>query len=167
MTQHSRGGIRPPDYLREMHLSRVEDLMVQAIPWPRIVAILADEGITDSDDTAKKWRQEITRRWATEDAAMRGARKDLWRARLEKQYSDVLERARATKSDHAFSMLHAEATRIAKVAIVLDGLTQPVTDTGDGRPDPASMSPADRAREIDKLLERKRASEARATEGGN
>jgi len=161
MAQDKGGGIRPPDYLRELALARIEDLMVQALPWHRIVAILADEGVTESEETAKKWRFQIQRRWAAEADATRPARKDLWRARLEAQYHQVLERARTTKSDFAYSQLQAEATRIAKVAIVLDGLHQPIMQQPDGKLDPASMSPAEREREIAALLaKRQQAREA-------
>src|SRR5438132_4443841 len=100
MADSETAGKRPPNYLYEMAIGRVEDLMRQAIKWPRILAILSDEGYTESEDTAKNWRTEVCRRWAVEDAVMRPARKDLWRARLEDLYCTLLERA-ATMNGYA------------------------------------------------------------------
>lgn len=163
MQQEHKGGIRPPAYEYELAIARTEDLMVQAYPWPTIVAMLVSEGYTDSPDTAKKWRAEITRRWANEELELRPARKDLWRSRLEAQYRQVLSRALATKSDHAYAALQAEATRIAKVAIVIDGLQAPIMVHHEGQIDIAAMSPVEREREIAALLAKREA--ARTTAG--
>ncbi len=152
------GGIRRTEYEYEMTLSRVEDLMVQAYPWKQIVAIMVSEGYTDSEKSVRNWRAEIQRRWAQEEQEMRPARKDLWRARLDQQYRAVLERAAQAQSDHAFSMLHAEATRIAKVAIDMDGLTAPIAVHHESV-DIASMSPLDREREIAALLAKREAAQ--------
>ncbi len=160
------GGNRPPQYLYEMQIARTEDLMVQAFSPKDLVATLISEGYTDSEETVRKWRREVHRRWAAEDVEERPARKDVWRARLDRQYHDLLERARSTKSDFAFSQLHAEATRIAKVAIVMDGLTAPVTVRGDGV-DPAALAPHEREREIRELLAKREAAQAAAREAAN
>jgi hypothetical protein len=157
MRDQHPGGIRSTAYEYELAIARTEDLMVQAMSPKDIVATLITEGYTDSPDTVKKWRQEVQRRWANEEQAMRPARKDLWRARLESQYHAVLKRAAATKSDIAFSMLYTEATRIAKLSIVMDGLQAPVTIRSDGLIDPAAMSPPEREREIVALLARREA----------
>lgn len=169
MPDKPTGGVRLPDYLRENHLARLESLMVEAMPWPRIVAILKDEGLCETDSTARAWRAEIHKRWATEDVAMRPARKDLWRARIEAQYCSVLERAKQTKSDYAFAMLSAEATRIAKVGIILDGVASPIVHKVEGQADIASMSPLERDREIAELIKRRDEASRRvpAGEGGN
>lgn len=160
------GGIRPPDYLRELALADLEDLMAQGMPWPKIRARLAESGYTESDETAKKWRHEILRRWAADDAEVRPAYKDMWRARLECQYHQLATRAaKEEKSAFAFASLHAEMTRIAKVAIVLDNLTAPVAPKVDGKPSVSSMSPTEREREIRDLMERREA--ARRLHGGN
>lgn len=158
------GGIRPPDYLHEMAIARVEDLMVQALPWKRVLAILSTEGYTESPETARNWRREVHRRWAAEDAEMRPARKDLWRARLEALYADLLDRA-SLAAGHVQAMLFAEAIKVAKVSIVMDGLTQPVVAAADGKASVLSMSPLDREREIAALLAKREAAMARA--GGN
>lgn len=164
---NDRGGVRPPQYITDMALARVEDLMVQALPWPTIVAILIDEGMTESEGTAVKWRAEIWRRWREEDQAMRPVYKNLWRARLNHQYRRILERADSERmSPQAYAMLQAEATRIAKVAIVLDGLATPAALRNDGMPDVSSMSPLEREREIAKLLAQREAAMAQ-TGGGN
>lgn len=156
------GGIRRTEYEYEMTLSRVEDLMVQAYPWKQIVAIIISEGYTDSEKSVRNWRAEVMRRWATEEQEMRPARKDLWRARLDLQYRAVLERAAKAQSDHAFSMLHAEATRIAKVAIDMDGLTSSIAIHHESV-DISAMSPLEREREIAALLAKREAARA----GGN
>lgn len=166
MSNTHQGGIRPPDYLREMALSRIEDLMVQAMPWKRIVAILVDEGITESEETAKNWRQEVQRRWAAEDSETRPAMRSLWNARLEAQYKAVQERAAVSKSDFAYSQLQAEATRIAKVAIVLNGLHQPSAARPDGMIDPIALSPVERERQIADLLAKREAARAALASNG-
>lgn len=161
------GGQRPPTYLYEMAISRTEDLMVQAMSPRDLVATLISEGYTDSEETVRKWRREVMRRWAAEDVEMRPARKDTWRARLEAQYHALLEKAKTCKSEFAFSQLHAEATRIAKVAIVMDGLTAPVTTRADGYIDPAALAPHEREREIAALIAKRDAAIAAARERAN
>lgn len=153
------GGIRPPDYMREMAIGRVEDLMVQAMPWKRIIAILSDEGYTESEQTAKGWRQEVQRRWAAEDAEARPARKDLWRARLEALYNELLAKA-SVAAGHVQAMLYGEAIKIAKVSIVMDGLTQPIARATDGTVPVAAMSPLERERKIAELLAKREAARA-------
>jgi hypothetical protein len=141
-----------------MTLARVEDLMVQAIPWRKIVAMLVSEGYTDSEHTAAGWRREVMRRWAAEDAEMRPARKDVWRARLEGQYHAIMERAgEGGSSDQGFAMLMAEASRVAKVAMALDGLSAPVKIEHGGQVDVAAMSPIEREQEIKALLAKRAA----------
>ncbi len=165
-TEHP-GGIRQPDYLRELALARLEDLMVQAMPWPKIVTTMIAEGVTESEETCKNWRRLIQKRWAKEDAELRPARKDLWRARLEAQYNALIEKARECKSDFAYAQLQAEATRVAKVAIVLDGLTTPVVDKGDGQTAVAALAPHERERQIAELIAKRDAAIAAARERGN
>lgn len=151
------GGIRMSEYQYELALSRVEDLMVQAFAPKMITAVVISEGFTDSPATVKTWRNAVQRRWAAEELEMRPARKDLWRTRLEAQYHALLEKAGHCKSEFAFAALHAEATKVAKVAIVLDGLTLPSIVAGDGKPDPTAMSPVEREREIADLLVKRQA----------
>lgn len=156
------GGIRPPDYLYEMAISRVEDLMVQAIPWKQIVAILSSENYTESADTARNWRNEVMRRWRAEDEVTRPARKDLWRARLDHLFGDLLERARSS-AGASQALLFGEAIRVAKIAIVMDGLTQPAVARNDDSLAVAGMSPLEREKKIGELLAKREAARA----GGN
>ncbi len=163
------GGIRPPDYLYEHAINRVEDLMVQAIPWPRIMAILFDEGLTESQDTAKKWRTEVMRRWAAEDATTRPARKDLWRARLERLYNTLLDQGNEAPLGYAKTQLYAEAIKVAKLSILLDGAHAPIAAAKEGNVDVAAMTPTERAAEIDRLLAKREAAQRAKglVEGGN
>lgn len=149
----SAGGTRTPGYLYEMALARVEDLMRQAIPWPRICAILSDEGYTDSADTAKNWRRVIMARWADEEKELRPARKDLWRERLEHLYRTCLERA-ATMEGYPQAAMMSEAIKVAKLAIVLDGVQAPIVVNHTGI-DVSAMSPMEREKEIAELLRRR------------
>lgn len=156
MSDNKPAGIRPPNYLYEMALARVEDLMMQAMQWPKIVATLVDEGYTDSADTCDNWKREVMRRWAVEDSLMRPARKDLWRARLELLYSNLLGKAEAAHG-YAQAQLFAEAIRVAKLAIVLDGVQAPVVVKHEGQIDVHTMAPHERAKEIEILLAKRAA----------
>lgn len=153
-----KGGIRPPDYVYEMAIGRTEDLMVQAYNWRDIFARLVSEGYTDSEDTAKEWRKEVARRWAAEDAEQRPARKDVWRSRLEKLYRELLEKADSPKmSSTAAAILYGEAIKVAKIAIVMDGLTAPVKIEHSGSVDVHAMGPLEREKEIAELLAKREA----------
>lgn len=149
----SGGGIRVTDMEYEFALSRTEDLMVQGYAPKDIAAHLIAEGLTNSKDTVAKWRQAVQRRWSLEQESMRPALKDQWRTRLDAQYRALLERAKATKSDPAFAMLHGEALKTARLAIDLDGLAAPIAiTTSVGDQDPMTMAPHEREREINELL---------------
>lgn len=159
-----KGGIRPPDYVYEMALARVEDLMVQAFTPRDIVAKMIAEEYTDSADTVRAWRTEVARRWSLEDAEMRPARKDLWRSRLEKLYRELLEKAAAPKqSSTAAAILYGEAIKVAKIAIVMDGLTAPVKIEHSGTVDVQAMGPLEREKEIELLLAKRNAAKPATT----
>lgn len=148
-----------PEYLRKNAVDRTEELMVQGMPWSAITAILITEGhVAETNDrSAEAWRREVMKRWAAEDAELRPARKDLWRARLEGQYRDVRERAAECESPAMYAMLNDSATKIAKLAIQLDGLQEPKRVHVTGDVDVADLSPAERDKEIEALWERRAA----------
>lgn len=163
---NTKGGVRLPDYLRDMALSRIEDLMIQAMPWKRIIAILSTEGLTESESTAKKWRAEIQRRWAEEEREVRPAHKNLRRAQAEERYRRMCERSDAAASANppdlrSCAMLEREATRLLGVLVALDGLALPVQAKPDERLGVASMAPHEREAEIAKLLAERAAAHAR------
>lgn len=146
--------------------------MVQAIPWAEIKATLISEGFLAQAETgaAESWRREVQKRWAAEDAETRPARKDLWRARLEAQYRDTRQRAAECESPAMYAMLNDSATKIAKLAIQMDGLQDPKRVHITGETDVADLSPRERQQEIDALLAKKAEWERRAAaagEGGN
>lgn len=148
-----KGGIRPPEYIREMALARVEDLMVQAYSPREIFLKLHEEGYTESEATAKEWRVAIQKRWAAEDAEQRPARKDAWRRRIEHQYQQLLEHAAVTNSELARAAYFAEATKLTKLALIMDGLTAPVRVEHSGSSvDPAALQPHEREARIAELL---------------
>ncbi len=150
-----KGGIRPPDYVYEMAIGRTYDLMIQGFSPRDVAAKLISEGYTDSLATVGEWRKEVHRRWAIEDAEERPARKDTWRARLEGLYRELLEKARGSKAETAAAILYAEAIKVSKLAIILDGLTAPVKVEHSGRVDVAAMAPHEREREIAELLRKR------------
>lgn len=152
MADQSRGGIRPPDYIHAMALARVEDLMLQGYSPRDIFARLFDEQYTESEETAAAWRQAVQRKWAAEDAEMRPAYKDRWRARIEKQLRRLNERAENTKSDLAAAAFYSEATKLMKLGIIVDGAQAPVQVQHTGSVDVAAMSPRDREAEIAELM---------------
>lgn len=156
--ENKPGGVRPPDYIYTMALARIEDLMMQAYSWPDIFAKLVAEGFTESENTAKSWRKEIQRRWAAEDAENRPARKDMWRGRLEALYHKLLTKAGSPGlSASACAMLYAEAIKVAKIAVVMDGLTAPVRVEHSGAVDVAALQPHERETEIRELLAKREA----------
>jgi len=143
----------PPAYVTRNNIARVEDLIVSGYAWDKILDILADEGRTESASTAHAWRNEVNRRWASEEQELRPARKDMMRARLEKLYLTAYKHATdESKSAVARSMALAECTKIAKLSIALDGLAAPIAVRHEGVLDPASMTPAEREAEIKTLL---------------
>lgn len=146
-----------PDYLAEMGISRVEDLMIQAVPWSRVLAILSEENLTEDRDKANAWRREVFKRWQEEDKELRPARKDMWRARLDALYGDLLKKA-ALAAGATQAMLFAEAIKVAKISIVMDGLAGPQLMRRDhGYVDPAALSPIEREKEIKELLAKREA----------
>lgn len=150
---------RVSDYEHTMRIGRVEDLMLQGYSRIKIVAICSAEDLTDSEATVGIWIKQVRDRWAAEDAEMRPAYKDLWRQRLDRQYCDayrasVDEDGKPDKTI-AGAMARSECTKIAKLAMALDGLAAPVVVRTDGAVDPAAMAPAERDREIRELLERR------------
>lgn len=153
---------RTPDYIRELGMGRVEEMMVAAKPWSKIVAALAVEFPDNDEDTFKRWKAAVVKRWAAEDAEMRPARKDLWRARLDDLYGSLLEQARDARSDYARTLYFGEAVKVAKLAIDLDGLSTPIAIKHEGRLDVAAMSPSEREAEIKMLLAKREAARAAA-----
>lgn len=157
--------IRTPDYIRELGMGRLEEMMVAAKPWSKIVAALTVEFPEQDEDAFKRWKAAVVKRWAAEDAEMRPARKDLWRARLDDLYGSLLEQARDARSDYAKSLYFSEAVKVGKLAIDLDGLNAPIAIKHEGRLDVAALSPAEREAEIAALLAKREA--ARAAKGTN
>lgn len=156
---------RTPDYIRELGMGRLEELMVAAKPWSKIVAALTVEFPDQDEDAFKRWRSAVVKRWASEDAEMRPARKDLWRARLDDLYGSLLEQARDARSDYAKTLYFSEAVKVAKLAVDLDGLNAPIAIKHEGKLDVAAMTPAEREAEIAALLAKREA--ARAAKGTN
>jgi hypothetical protein len=156
------GGVRPPDYIREMALARVEDLMLQAYSPREIFVKLHAEGFTESEETARKWREAIQKRWAQEDAEMRPARKDAWRARIEQQYRKLIEWAETSTSQIAKAAFMAEATKLTKLALIMDGLTAPVRVDHSGIVDVRHLAPQEREDKIRELLAKREAAKREA-----
>lgn len=165
MADAPRGGDRPPAYIYEMALARIEDLMRQAMPWSKVIATMSTEGYTDSEGTMRTWRREVMRRWAAEEAELRPARKDLWRARLEGIYNGLLERVEAA-TGYTQAALYGELIKLSKLAIQLDGAQAPVVVRHEGRVDVAAMTPPEREREIAELIAKRNAALAAANTSG-
>lgn len=151
------GGIRPPDYIRDMALARVEDLMLQAYTPREIFLKLHDEGFTESEETARKWREAVQKRWSLEDAEQRPARKDAWRTRIEQQYRKLLQWAETSTSQIAKAAFMAEATKLTKLALIMDGLTAPVRIDHSGTVDVRHLAPKEREDKIRELLAKREA----------
>lgn len=165
MAEEHKGGIRLPDYQRDLALARVEALMIEGYAPTMIAAMVIAEGFTDSPATVKTWRLAVQKRWAAEDVELRPARKDLWRRRIEDRYQAIIVKMGTCKSEFAWAQMQAELTRLSKLGILLDGAHLPVATEADGKLDPAAMSPLEREREIAALLEKRQAALA-ARDGG-
>lgn len=152
----------------EARLARVEDLMIQGYSAGEIARKMVSEEWCDSEKTAATWRHKVLKRWAEEDAVLRPHRKNLWRARLEGRMRRIDARLEASGITAFESVgLEAEWTKIAKVAIALDGLMAPVTvKIEGGLVEPIAMTPAERDAEIKQLLE-KREQMRKPESGGN
>jgi len=165
MAEEHKGGIRLPDYQRDLALARVEALMIEGYTPNEIASKVITEGYTESTETVKKWRIAVQRRWADEDREQRPARKDMWRRRIEARYQAILTKMAGCKSEFAWAQMQAELTRLSKLGILLDGAHLPVVEQGDGKIDPAAMSPMEREREIQALLVKREAARAAAAGG--
>jgi hypothetical protein len=152
-----------PDYYHFLGETRVEELMGAATPWPKIIKILSEEGLTQSREVAKEWRDKVLTRWKVEEDEARPHRKAIWRTRLETLYYELHSRAVATKNDLAAVKFFGEALRAADACIALDGVSAPIQIQHGGTVGVAveSMAPIERQREIEELLERRRLAHAR------
>lgn len=139
--------------------------MLQAYKPREIYAKLYDEGYTDSEETARKWRGEVQRRWAAEDAEARPARKDAWRLRMDALYRSLLEKADRAKSEFAAAQYIGEAIKVAKLAIVMDGLHQPIKIEHSGSVEVMAMTPLEREKEIAELLAKREAARKASPSG--
>lgn len=152
-----------PDYFKFLGETRVEELMASAMPWSKIVKVLADEGLTKHRETAKEWRDKVLARWAEEEDEARPHRKNIWRARLEQLYYELHSRAIASKNEGAAVKLFQVALQAADACIALDGVSAPIQIQHGGTVgvDVRAMQPHEREREIEALLERRRLAQAR------
>lgn len=147
-------GKRPSDALYEMALAEVEDLILQRIPWPQIVARAISGGLCTSEETVKNWRKEIRRRWAEQDAEEKPNRRDEHREMLRSLYGISFKTAD-----------YRNCEKIARQLMILDGLHVPIQVNHTGSIDIAAMSPQQRQAEIDELLKRREAALARVPVG--
>jgi hypothetical protein len=155
-------GARPPEYIRIMALQLVEDLMIQGYGPQRILAECVERGYTDSAETVRDWRQAVQRRWAVEELDERPARKEGWRIRIMDRIRRLEVKASAATSQLAAAAMESEITKLYKLGILVDGAHAPIVhrhESASGVPVEA-MSPIERDREIDQLLEKKRQAEA-------
>lgn len=129
--------------------------MMQAYSPREIFLKLAEDGYTESEKTAQDWRLAIQKRWAQEDAEQRPARKDAWRRRIEECYRRLLEHAEETTSEIARASFFAEATKLTKLALIMDGLTAPVKVEHSGSVDVNALQPHEREAEIAALLRKR------------
>lgn len=154
-----------PDYFHFLGETRVEELMAQAMPWNRILKVLAQEGLTKYPATAKEWRDKVLARWAQEEDEARPHRKAIWRTRLENLYYELSSRALGCKNDGAAVKYFQVALQAADACIALDGVSAPIQVQHGGSVgvgvDVRAMLPVDREREIAELLERRRIAQAK------
>ncbi len=137
-------GIRPPDVIYEMAIALVEDLILQRLKWPAIVARCIEAGFTQSAATCANWRAEVRRRWALQDAEERPSRRDEHREMLRQLYAVSFSSAD-----------YRNCTRVAAQLMILDGLQVPETINVTGTVAVQAMSPEQREAEIATLLKRR------------
>lgn len=147
----------PPAYIRMMALALVEDLMVQGYGPRAIYAKLVERGYTESEETAKDWRQVVQKRWAAEEAEERPSRKEGWRTRIMDRIRRLETKAAAATSQLAAVALESEITKLYKLGILVDGAHAPLKIEHVHNATPVeAMSPIEREREIAELLERRK-----------
>lgn len=137
-------GVRPADAVYEMALATLEDLLLQRVAWPKIVAQLIEGGFTTSQHTIRDWRKEVRRRWAEQDAEERPHRRDEHREMLRTLYQISY-----TTGDYRC------CEKIARQLMILDGLNQPTKIELSGTLAVEAMTPAQRNAEIDTLLQKR------------
>ena len=158
MEQEKKKGVRPSDAVYEMALATLEDMLLQRIAWPRIVARLIEGGYTTSEHTIKDWRKEIRRRWAVQDAEEKPHRRDEHRELLKTLYHQSF-----ATGDYRC------AEKVARQLMILDGLNVPQQINLSGAVDVNAMTPQQRDAEIDQLLKKRQEAKERAarTNGTN
>lgn len=151
-------GKRPPEYIRMLALALVEDLMIQGYGPRAIYAKLVEHGYTESEETARDWRQLVQKRWAIEEAEERPARKEGWRARIMDRIRRLEAKAENTKSAIAAATYESEITKLYKLGILVDGAHAPLKIEHSHSAMPVeAMSPIERERELAELLKRREA----------
>jgi hypothetical protein len=144
-----------------MRLRILEEMMASCVPWLAIV-----EDLTKRFDvgppTIHKWSKEIRDRWESEEVEQRPQRKAIYRARLDALYS------RAWREGDLLICVQT-----AKLQGLLDGLNAPIRVQHSGVVEVAALTPDQRRKEIELLLERRRLAapkprmiEAQASEKG-
>jgi hypothetical protein len=157
-----RRGVRTTEAEHHVRLRILEEMMASCVPWHAIVADLTVR-FDVSAPTVHTWSLEIRNRWAKEEEELRPQRKSMYRARLDALY------ARAWREGDLLI-----ATQVAKLQGQLDGLLSQTTRLQvSGQVDVAALTPDQRRREIEALLERRRLAaprpamiEAQASEKG-
>lgn len=154
-TERKRG-VRPADAVYEMALATLEDLLLQRVAWPKIVAQLIEGGYSTSEETIKDWRKEIRRRWAIQDAEEKPHRRDEHREMLRQLYQVCF-----ATGDYRC------AEKVARQLMLLDGLHTPIQINHTGSLSIEQMTPAQREAEIQALLKKREEALKRREQGAN
>lgn len=154
-------GVRCTEAEHAMRLRILEEMMASCVPWQAIVEDLTQR-FDVGQPTIHKWSKEIRDRWEVEEAELRPQRKAMYRARLDALYS------RAWRQGDLDICV-----KVAKLHGDLDGLNAPIRVQHSGVVEVAALTPDQRRKEIEALLERRRLAaprprmiEAQASEKG-
>lgn len=143
-------GVRSTEVEHAQRLRVLEDMLASCMPWNAILEDLTGR-FDVGEPTVYKWATEIRDRWAREEEVLRPQRKAVYRARL-----DALYRRSWVEGDLLICV------QVAKLQAGLDGLNAPTRLQISGRVEVSALTPEQRRKEIDALLERRRLAAAAA-----
>lgn len=169
------GGVRLPEYLRELALAKIEECMLKGMRRQAILAEMAELGATESMRTVDDWIAEVRTRLIEADVEMRDFRRNMRRAQMDARYqmalADLAEARTLPPSASkamAMAMLHRAVTSCEQLLMKIDGLEGPIKIEHSGTIDVRAMSPDQRRERIEELIAKRAASKQQpAAQGSN
>jgi hypothetical protein len=150
---------RLPKAVQYLALARVEELLLAGYSLDKIVAQMSAEGISESRDQILSWTRAIYRKWTEEDKERRPYYRELWSQRLEARYRMMLEdlaNPTMKMTGHARAAMYDSLAKVELLAMKMHGLDAPIKHEHSGTIDVRALTPEERRKRIDELLEKRK-----------